>query len=140
MTIQWVSLATFCVATVVHHTDDSATIAPTERSMPPPVITNVMPMLTTPRTAERRRIVSMLLVSTNRSPAVAAPTMHSSTRATSRPRLRPMLVDSSWRARLPGRCSVCNAACSTWELAARSAASASFVSWVGVSLMPLFLP
>ena len=37
-----------CVAKVVAHTDASARIAPTDRSMPPPVITNVMPMLTTP--------------------------------------------------------------------------------------------
>src|SRR4051812_29301617 len=45
---QYVSLAIVWVATVVHQTDESATIAPTERSKPPPMITNVMPMLITP--------------------------------------------------------------------------------------------
>ena len=50
MTIQCVSAASVWVASVVAQTDDSATIAPTDRSMPPPMITNVMPTLTTPMT------------------------------------------------------------------------------------------
>ena len=56
------SSAIVWVATVVHQTDESATIAPTERSMPPPMITNVMPMLTTPIVAASRRIVRALSV------------------------------------------------------------------------------
>ena len=59
---------------MVAHTDDSATIAPTDRSMPPPVITNVMPTETTPITAASRRIVSALSMLANCSPAVATPT------------------------------------------------------------------
>ena len=37
-----------CVATVVHQTPASATSAPTDRSMPPPMITKVMPTVITP--------------------------------------------------------------------------------------------
>ena len=48
ITIQWLSWAICWVASVVHQTEASARIAPTERSMPPPMITKVMPMLTTP--------------------------------------------------------------------------------------------
>ena len=69
MTIQWVSSAIVWVASVVAQTEASATIAPTERSMPPPVMTKVMPMLTTPMTEASRRIVSMLSTLANRSPA-----------------------------------------------------------------------
>ena len=50
MTIQWKSSAIGWVASVVAQTDASATIAPTDRSMPPPMITKVMPTLTTPMT------------------------------------------------------------------------------------------
>src|SRR3954462_9585433 len=89
MTIQCVSSAICWVASVVAQTEDSATIAPTDRSMPPPMITKVMPMLTTPITEASRRMVSTLSKSANRSPAVMTPTMHSSTSATTRPRLRP---------------------------------------------------
>ncbi len=60
------------VATVVDHTDDRATIAPTERSMPPPVMTKVIPIATTPMTEARRRIVSALATLPNRSPAVTS--------------------------------------------------------------------
>ena len=95
ITIQWVSSAIVWVATVVHQTDDSATIAPTERSMPPPMITNVMPMLTTPMPAASRRIVSALSLDANRSPAVNAPTAQISSSATTRPALRPTLVLST---------------------------------------------
>ena len=45
-----------CVASVVDQTDASATIAPTDRSMPPPVITKVIPTDTTPMTAASRRM------------------------------------------------------------------------------------
>ena len=89
MTIQWMSSAMVCVATVVHHTDASATMAPTDRSMPPPMMTNVMPTLTTPMTDASRRIVSMLSMSAKRSPAVTTPTIMMSARAATRPRLRP---------------------------------------------------
>ena len=89
MTIQWKSSASCWVASVVAQTDDSATSAPTERSMPPPMITKVMPMLTTPMTEASRRIVSTLSMSANRSPAVMTPTMHRIARAMTRPRLRP---------------------------------------------------
>ena len=38
------------VASVVAHTEDNATRAPTDRSMPPPMMTNVIPTVTTPMT------------------------------------------------------------------------------------------
>src|SRR5690625_7993776 len=57
--------------------------------MPPAVITNVAPMLTTPITAAPRTIVNTLFASRNRSPDVIAPTMQMSSNATTRPRLRP---------------------------------------------------
>ncbi len=38
------------VATVVAHTEARATIAPTDRSMPPETMTKVMPTVTTPMT------------------------------------------------------------------------------------------
>ncbi len=69
--IQPMSSAIAWVPVVVAQTDASATIAPTDRSMPPPVMTKVMPTATTPRTAARRRIVTMLSVLANRSPLVA---------------------------------------------------------------------
>ena len=55
---------------MVHHTEASAAIAPTDRSMPPPMITNVIPMLTTPITDASRRMVSALSMLANCSPAV----------------------------------------------------------------------
>ncbi len=90
MTIQWKSSARAWVARVVAHTDDSATRAPTDRSMPPPMITNVMPTLTTPITEASFRIVSTLSTSAKRSPAVITPTMQRIARAMTRPRLRPI--------------------------------------------------
>ena len=78
-----------CVAKVVAHTEDRARIAPTDRSMPPPVITNVMPMLTTPMVEASRRIVSALSMLANRSPAVTTPAAQIRPSATTRPRLRP---------------------------------------------------
>ena len=50
MRVQCVSSAMSWVATVVDQTEASATIAPTDRSMPPPVMTKVMPIATTPMT------------------------------------------------------------------------------------------
>ena len=59
------------VASVVAQTELRAAIAPTDRSMPPPVMTNVMPMLTTPMADASLRIVRKLSTSANLSPAVA---------------------------------------------------------------------
>src|SRR3954447_5517526 len=101
ITTQWYSAAMACVARVVAQTDDSATRAPTDRSIPPPQITNVMPTLTTPMTDARRRIVMTLSMLANRSPAVAMPTRHSRTRAMTRPRLRPTDPPSTRVSRLP---------------------------------------
>ena len=64
---------------VVAQTDASPTTAPTERSIPPAVITKVMPMETTPITDASRRMVNRLSVLANRSPAVMMPTTHSRT-------------------------------------------------------------
>ena len=77
------------MASVDAQTDERATSAPTDRSMPPPMITKVMPTLTTPITDASRRIVRTLSTEANRSPAVATPTMQRITRAMTRPRLRP---------------------------------------------------
>src|SRR3954449_4164732 len=68
MTIQCTFCANCWVARVVAQTEARATIAPTDRSMPPPMITKVMPTLTTPMTAASRRIVSRLSKSANRWP------------------------------------------------------------------------
>ena len=103
MTSQVVEFARAWVASVVHHTELRARMAPTDRSMPPPVITKVMPTLTTPITAANRRMVSTLFGSANRSPAVTTPTTQSSSSATIRPRLRPAVVRSSSANRPPGR-------------------------------------
>ena len=73
---------------MVAHTEASPTTAPTDRSMPPAVMTKVMPMETTPITEASRRMVSTLSVLANRSPAVMMPTRQSSTSAMTRPRLR----------------------------------------------------
>src|SRR3954452_20324240 len=89
MTIQWKFSAICWVASVVAQTEESATMAPTDRSMPPPMITKVIPTLTTPMTAASRRMVSTLSTSANRSPAVTTPAMHSSASAMISPRLRP---------------------------------------------------
>ena len=95
ITVQWLPRARDWVARVVAQTDDSATIAPTDRSMPPPVITNVMPIETTPITEASRRMVSALSTLANCSPAVAMPTMQRMISATTRPRLRPTDEPSS---------------------------------------------
>ena len=89
ITVQWFPRARDWVARVVAQTEDRATIAPTERSIPPPVITNVMPTETTPITAASRRMVSALSMLANCSPAVATPTRQSANRATTSPRFRP---------------------------------------------------
>ena len=89
MRIQWTSAAMVWVARVVAQTLERATIAPTDRSMPPPPMTKVIPTLTTPMTEARRRIVIMLSTLAKRSPAVMTPTTHRMTSAMTRPRLRP---------------------------------------------------
>lgn len=52
---QCTSLAMVCVARVDAHTDARPMTEPTDRSMPPPVMTNVIPMLITPTTDASRR-------------------------------------------------------------------------------------
>ena len=64
-------------------------MAPTDRSMPPPPMTKVIPTLTTPMTEASRRIVIMLSTLAKRSPAVMTPTAQTMTSAMTRPRLRP---------------------------------------------------
>src|SRR5674476_1471282 len=98
--IQCVSSARVCVASVVAHTDASPRTEPTDRSIPPPVITNVMPMLSTPITAASRRIVMTLSTLANRSPAVLTPTTHSTAKAMTSPMLRPAPPLISRRSRL----------------------------------------
>ena len=66
---------------------------PTDRSIPPAMMTSVMPMLMTPMIEAWRRIVRRLLTLVNVSPAVTAPTITSSSSATTRPRLRPTEPD-----------------------------------------------
>ena len=99
-----------CVARVVAQTDASAMTLPTDRSMPPPMITTVTPTVITPMIEAEVRIVSRLLVVANVS-AVARPMTHSTRRTATSPRLRPALV-SRTRARADGR-SACAAARST---------------------------
>src|SRR5919107_4031650 len=82
-----------CVATVVAHTDASAITLPTDRSIPPPMITIVTPTVITPITEAEVRIVSRLLVVANVS-AVATPITHSTTSTATSPRLRPAPVSS----------------------------------------------
>ena len=69
--------------------------APTDRSMPPPQMTKVMPMLMTPITEASRRIVMALSNEPNRSPAVAMPTTQSRTRAITQTQVA---AERSWRA------------------------------------------
>ena len=57
-----------CVASVVHQTPASAMIAPTDRSMPPPMMTNVMPTVITPMAAACWRIVKTLFLTQAESP------------------------------------------------------------------------
>ena len=90
MTTQWKSCAMVCVASVEAHTEDSPMTEPTDRSMPPPVMTKVIPMLITPTIEASRRMVSRLSMLANRSPAVMTPKMHSASKAITRPRFRPV--------------------------------------------------
>ncbi|WP_418606435.1 hypothetical protein [Georgenia sp. SUBG003] len=87
MTIQCVFSAIVCVASVDAHTVARPMTDPTERSIPPAVMTKVTPMLMTPRTAVCSRITMMLLRPTNRGPEVTMPMTTSRTRAMMRPRL-----------------------------------------------------
>ncbi len=84
------------VATVVAHTEASATIAPTDRSMPPETMTKVMPTVTTPITEAWVRTSWRLRVSRNSSGLVMPPMMISTARTPSRERVR-----TSARARRP---------------------------------------
>src|SRR5690606_2499686 len=81
------------VASVVAQPDARSRTEPTYRSMPPVVMTNVMPMATTPRTDPRLRMVMRLLRLRNRSPPVAKPTTHRRSSATTRPTFRPAAPD-----------------------------------------------
>ena len=85
---------------MVAQTEPAPTTAPTDRSMPPPVMTNVMPMVTTPITDASRRIVSTLSVLANRSPAVMTPTMHSSDQRDHQAEVAPRRPAQEPRARL----------------------------------------
>jgi hypothetical protein len=76
------------LATVVHQTEASARIAPTLRSMPPAMITNVIPTVTTPITDAVVRMLSMLFQVRNSPGAVAVPTIASRISTTISPRLR----------------------------------------------------
>jgi hypothetical protein len=68
---------------------------PTDRSMPPEMMTRVMPMLMTPMIDAWRRIVSTLLTLVKVSGAVTAPTITRISRATTRPRFRPTEPEST---------------------------------------------
>ncbi len=76
------------VATVVAHTEARATIAPTDRSMPPEMMTKVMPTVTTPTTEAWVRTSCRLRVSRNSSGLVMPPTMISAASTPSRERVR----------------------------------------------------
>src|SRR3954468_19081517 len=67
---------------------------PTDRSMPPPMITKVTPTVITPMIEAEVRMVSRLLVVRNVS-AVTTPTIPSSTSTATSPRLRPAPPSSS---------------------------------------------
>src|SRR6185312_14274537 len=77
------------VATVVDHTEHNATCEPTDRSMPPPMITNVIPMDNTPVTTARVSTVRRFEAVPNRAPAVTIPMMINTTNAMISPRCRP---------------------------------------------------
>ena len=74
------------VASVVAHTDASAITAPTERSMPPPMITNVMPTVMTPIVEASARTLTMFEEVAKFSGAVTRPTTARRISATTRPR------------------------------------------------------
>lgn len=76
------------VATVVAHTEARATIAPTDRSMPPEMMTKVMPTVTTPMTDAWVRTSWRLRVSRNWSGLVRPPIRISTASTPSRDRVR----------------------------------------------------
>ncbi len=76
------------VATVVAHTEARATMAPTDRSMPPEVMTKVMPTVTTPITDAWVRTSWRLRVSRNSSGLVTPPMTTSAASTPSRERVR----------------------------------------------------
>ena len=65
--------AAACTPASVATTDARPMTDPTERSIPPAVMTKVMPMLTTPMIEAKRKIVRRFSKFENRSPAVIAP-------------------------------------------------------------------
>src|SRR3712207_1837797 len=75
------------VCRVVAHTEASATSAPTDRSIPPPMMTSVTPTVTTPLTDELTRMFLMLATVPNVS-LVSTPTTASTTSTATSPRLR----------------------------------------------------
>src|SRR3546814_14477609 len=70
---------------------------PTDRSMPPAMLTSVMPIEMTPTIDAARRIVRMLLTLRKVSGAVTAPTITRRRSATTSPRLRPTEPDRKRR-------------------------------------------
>ena len=104
--------------------------------MPPPVITKVIPMLTTPITLANLRTVSMLSTLANWSPSVITPATQIRASATMSPRLRPRLPCSS----PPPVRAVSSAACSTRAVSAVTSASWDTETGWSLSVMRLFLP
>ena len=114
--------------------------------MPPPPMTNVIPMLTTPMTEARRRIVIALSTLAKRSPAVMTPTRQTSSRAMTRPRLRPAdpaMSDATREVpggrRLGGRGAESPAALTGRSSDTDDAPSGSGDFWVDPTLMPRLL-
>ncbi len=83
------SSARSCTTVRVATTDASPRTEPTDRSMPPAMMTNVMPIESTPMTDACRTIVKNVFTVRKLSPAVIAPTAMIASSATMRPRLRP---------------------------------------------------
>ncbi len=102
---------------------------PTDRSMPPPMMTKVMPTVMTPMTEACVRIVTMLSRVGNVSGWVIQPITNSTMRTTTRPRLR---ISPTLRKAPPRVLAVCTAALST--LACSSAGG------LCCSVTPHFLP
>ena len=119
---------------MVAHTEDRATSAPTDRSMPPPMMTKVIPTVTTPMIDALTRMFSRLLRVRNAPSVVATPTIARITSTPTRPRLR--TSDN----RPPSRGdAVADAACSTRPCS--SAGGTSTAAGASVrSVMPPLLP
>ena len=114
--------------------------------MPPPPMTKVIPTLTTPMTEASRRMVIALATLAKLSPAVITPTMHSSSRAMTRPRLRPAepAMSDATREVRGGAASGGRGADSPAALTGRSSDTDDLPSgsgdfWVDSTLMPRLL-